>query len=80
MKHRGVWAHREIWVREDLTDQEATRPQPGTRTRSNTNPYDTKPVLRVEVCARALRPSQNVKKRCVPCVFALLKQVHGRVL
>ena len=29
-----------------------------------------KPMLRVEVCTRALRASQNVKKRCVPCVFA----------
>ena len=27
-----------------------------------------KPMLRVEVCTRALRASQNVKKRCVPCV------------
>ena len=32
-----------------------------------------KPVLRIELCTRALRASQNVKKRCVPCVFALLK-------
>jgi len=37
-------------------------------------------MLRVEVCTRALRASQNVKKRCVPCVFALPKRVHGRVL
>ena len=27
----------------------------GTRTRTNTNPYGTKPMLRVEVGARALR-------------------------
>ena len=33
-------------------------------------------MLRVEVCTRALRASQNVKKRCVPCVFALPKRVH----
>ncbi len=39
-----------------------------------------KPMLRVEVCTRALRASKNVKKICVPCVFALLKRVHGRVL
>ena len=28
-----------------------------------------KPMLRVEVCTRVLRASQNVKKRCVPCVM-----------
>ena len=28
-------------------------------------------MLRVEVCTRALRASQNVKNICVPCVFAL---------
>ena len=39
-----------------------------------------KPMLRVEVCTRALRASQNVKKRCMPCVFALPKRAHGRVL
>ena len=38
-----------------------------------------KPMLRVEVCTRALRASQNVKKICVPCVFALLKRVHRRI-
>jgi len=37
-------------------------------------------MLRVEVCTRALRASQNVKKRCAPCVFALPERVHGRVL
>ena len=39
-----------------------------------------KPMLRVEVCTRALRASHNAKKGLVPFVFALLKQVHGRVL
>ena len=38
-----------------------------------------KPMLRVEVCTRALCASRNVKKTCVPCVLALLKRVHGRV-
>ena len=39
-----------------------------------------KPMLRVEVCTRALGASQNVKKRCVPCVFALPKWMSGRVI
>ena len=33
-----------------------------TRTRTNTNPNGTKPVLRAEVYARALRASQNRKE------------------
>ena len=37
-----------------------------------------KPMLRVEVCTRALRASQNVKKRCVPCLFAPLRCLSER--
>ena len=37
-------------------------------------------MLWVEVCARAFRASQNVKKRSAPCVLALPKRVSGRVL
>ena len=39
-----------------------------------------KPMLRVEGSMHALCEGHNAKKQCVPCVFALLKQIHGRVL